>query len=115
MKLTKYPKYPSVKGSRNNILTLDENYLVNGTLIPKGTVSDGLTLKARTLRVIVSRYSPKFMPFFFLHDYLCELELYERADEEGEEILFEIEDSIRTRAMMSIIKLYHRLRYKKGK
>jgi len=51
------------------------------------------------------------MPFFFIHDYLCDKEEYVFANNLGQEILFDIEKSWRTKAMMWGIRMYHKLRY----
>ena len=111
MIVIRYPTYPSVSATSNNTFILDKPYLVKNIRIPKGYESDGLTLKIRLLRLIVSKYEPKFMPFFFLHDYLCNREKYELADRLGQEVLFELEASWRTKTMMKLIRLYHKIRY----
>ena len=107
----RYPEYPHVKATYNNMFILSQPYIIKGVLIPKGFKSDGLTLKARVLRLVVSKYSPKFMPFYFIHDYLCDKEEYKKADDLGQEVLFEIEKSWRTKAMISMVKWYHRFAY----
>ena len=106
-----YPVYPKVTSSKDNKLVLVESYKVNGVIIPAGYVSDGLTLKSKLFRLLVSKYAPKFMPFFFLHDYLCDREEYLLADSLSEEILFDIEKSVRTKLMMFAVKIYHRMKY----
>ena len=106
-----YPEYPLVQSTPNNTFILSRTYKVKGITIPKGFESDGLTLKIRLLRLIVSKYSPKFMPFFFVHDYLCNKEEYKLADDIGEKVLFEIEKSWKTKTMMFLIRKYHRIRY----
>jgi len=106
-----YPQYPISSGTSDDKRVLVKPYRVKNVVIPSGTRSDGLTLKAKIFRVIVSKYSPKFEPFFFIHDYLCDKEKYELADELGEFVLFDIEYSWRTRLMMKVIRLYHRLKY----
>ena len=109
--VVEYPKYPLVQSTKNNTFILSKAYNVKGITIPEGFESDGLTLKVRLLRLVVSKYSPKFMPFFFIHDYLCNKEKYKQADDTGEEVLFEIEKSFKTKAMMFLIRKYHKIRY----
>ena len=109
--MTRYPAYPKVIGTSNNKLVLVELYQVKNIKIPSGYESDGLSLKFRLFRLMISRYSPKFMPFFFIHDYLCSKKKYTLANDIGEEVLFDIEKSFRTRVMMFIIRKYHKLKY----
>ena len=109
--MTKYPQYPKVTATPNNKFVLVEPYQVKNIRIPSGYESDGLSLRLRVFRLIVSRYSPKFMPFFFIHDYLCSKKKYGLANAIGEEVLFDIEKSFRTRAMMFLIRKYHKLKY----
>ena len=104
-------KYPITTSAEDNIIRLVNDYLIKGTMIPAGTTSDGLTLKNRLLRLFVNKYEPKFSPFYFLHDFLCDLERYSEADRLGSEVMFEIEYSYRTRVMMWIIVKYHKIRY----
>jgi len=68
-------------------------------LIPVGYESDGLILKVKLFRLIVSKYVPKFMLFFFMHNYL------------GERVLFDIEKSFRTKTMIFLIRKYHKIKY----
>jgi hypothetical protein len=109
--MTKYPQYPKVIGTSDNKFVLVGPYQVKNIRIPSGYESDGLSLRFRPFRLIISRYSPKFMPFFFIHDYLCSIERFSLANEIGEEVLFKIERSFRTRAMMFLIKKYHRIKH----
>ena len=106
-----YPAYPVVQATSSNTFLLDKAYRIKGIEIPQGFESDGLTLKIRILRLIVSKYAPKLMPFFFIHDYLCTKEKYRLADDLGSKVLFEIEKSWRTKAMMKAIRIYHKIKY----
>ena len=106
-----YPAYPIVCATHKNTFVLDKVYKVKNITIPIGYESDGLSLKFKLFRLIVSKYSPKFMPFFFIHDYLCDKEQYKLADNIGQEVLYGIEKSVRTRLMIKAIRLYHRIKY----
>jgi len=104
-------KYPILEPQPQGTFRLYEPYKNKGIKVPNGFETDGLTLKVRLLRLLVDKYQPKFSPFFVVHDYLCSQDKYKEADEIGSQILFEIENSWRTRAMIKAIKLYHRLKY----
>jgi len=104
-------KYPILEPHSGGYYTVYEDYRTKGYKVPKGFKTDGLTLKIRALRWVVDKYQPKFAPFFVVHDYLCGMDRYREADRVGEEILFEIEYSNRTRLMMWLIKKYHKIEY----
>ena len=87
--------------------------MIMGVLIPRYTETDGLTLKVRLLRLFINKFEPKFQPFYILHDYLTNKEEYKRADDLSEKVLFQIEDSFRTRFGMKLIRIYHYIKYKK--
>lgn len=111
VEIVRYPAYPLVVATSNNTFVLDKPYQVKNIRIPANYESDGLSMKFKVFRLIVSRYSPKFMPFFFIHDYLCDEEKYQLADNLGEEVLFEIEKSWRTKVMIRAIRIYHKVKY----
>jgi len=113
-KVISYPAYPITQASINNKRKLVVAYKVKNIIIPKRYESDGLSLKFKLFRLIVSKYAPKFEPFFFLHDYLCDKEEYRLADNLGQEILFEIEKSLRTKLMIKAVKIYHKIKYKES-
>jgi len=102
--------YPKVIATPQNTFKLLEDYIIGGVVIPKGEETDGLTLKVRLLRLLINKYEPRFQPFYFLHDYLTNKERYEEADDLGEKILMQIEDSWRTRFGMWCIRKYHKFK-----
>jgi len=104
-------KYPTLEPHADDHYIVYADYNIEGYTIPKGFSTDGFTLKTRLLRLVVDKYQPKFAPFFVLHDYLCSIDKYKEADKAGSEVLFDIEYSFRTRAMMRLISLYHRIKY----
>ena len=105
-------QYPILEPTSNGTFKLYKDYEINGIFVPKGFETDGLTLKIRLLRLLVDKYQPKFSPFFVVHDLLTNRCEYYDADEIGSKILFETENSIRTKLMMFVIKLYHRIKYR---
>lgn len=103
--------YPKLIGTEDNTYKLSEDYTIKGVTIPKGYETDGLTLKNRFANLVVHKFAPKFSPFFVLHDRLCYLERYYEANKLGAEVLFEIEDSNRTRFGMWVIIKYLKFKY----
>ena len=104
-------KYPILEPQPNGTFRLYKPYEIYGIKVPDGFTTDGLTLKTRLLRLIVDKYQPKFAPFFVVHDWFCANDNYKVADEVGSKILFEIENSWRTRLMMRAVRLYHKIKY----
>jgi len=108
-------EFPIIRGHEDNYYELVEDYKINGFTIKKGMKTDGLTMKIRALNLFVHKFSPKFSPFFVLHDDLTNKGFYDLADKKGGEVLYELEDSFRTKSMMFFIRSYHKLKKLKGK
>jgi len=96
---TKDNKYKILKMLQYKDIAVPQGYKTNGANIP------------RVFWSIVPPFKPKYLPAVVIHDYLCDLEMYVKADKYFEEVLIDIEDSIITRAMIRAVKLYHRFRY----
>jgi len=103
-------KYPVVKATERNTFFLEENYQVKNIRVPKGYESNGANIP-RLFWSIIPPFKPKYQPAIFIHDYLCDLEKYSLADDLFEEVLFEIEESLRTKAMVKAVRLYHKIKY----
>ena len=88
------------------MLTADFNY--KDVTIPKGFTTDGLTYKIRLLGVIINKFDPRYITAAIVHDYLCELESYAKADQYFEELL---PTGWKSAMMVKGVKLYHRIRY----
>jgi len=78
-------------------------------VVPVGTPTDGLTLKIRFLHLFISKYDPRVIEAVIMHDYLCEKELYAKADKYFEEML---PDIWQKKPMVAMVKIYHKLKYK---
>ena len=96
--------------------TIDNNYKIikkikyKDIVIPKGFITNGANIP-RIFWSIVPPFKPKYLPAVIIHDYLCDLEQYVKADKYFEEILLNIESSITTRTMIKVVKIYHKIRY----
>ena len=78
--------------------------------VPKGYITNGANVP-RLFWSIIPPFKPKYLPAVIVHDYLCDLEQYIKADKYFEEILLNIESSITTRTMIKVVKIYHKIRY----
>ena len=105
-----YPKYPNVRATLNNTFILEENYQVRNVRVPKGYESNGANIP-RIFWSLIPPNKPKYQPAIMIHDYLCDKEKYELADNLFEEILLDIEISWRTKIMVKAVRLYHKIKY----
>lgn len=87
---------------------LVEEFRYKDIVVPKGFRTDGLTIKIRLLYMFIGKYDPRCIEAAVVHDYLCELEQYELADEVFEEMLPEIWQKP---YMVRAVKLYHKIKY----
>jgi len=100
----------TVSPTNNNKYTVCNNVVYKDIVIPKGYTTNGANVP-RIFWSIVPPFNPKYLPAVIIHDYLCDLEMYVKADKYFEEVLIYIEDSVITRSMVIAVKLYHRFRY----
>ena len=80
--------------------------------IPKGFVTDGASVP----RIFWSIFPPNrtdYLPCAIIHDYLCDLEVYKKADRCFLECLKHLRVSkFATYTMFIAVRLYHIIRYK---
>lgn len=110
MEKEKYPKYPNVRATFDNKFVLELPYQVKNVLIPKGYKSNGANIP-RIFWSLIPPNKPKYQPAIMIHDYLCDKEKYKLADDLFEEVLFDIEISWKTKAMVKAVRLYHKIKY----
>jgi len=103
-------KYPILKGTKDNLFINIEDYRYKSIVVPKGYRTNGSNIP-RILWSWIPPFKPKYLPAVLVHDYLCDLEEYKKADKYFEEILYNIEKTLKTKAMVHAVKIYHRIRY----
>ena len=99
----------------DDTIVLNKPFVYKDITVPEGFVSDGITMP-KYLRPLlsmfsVSRFKPSYLPAVVIHDYLCDLEMYEKADKYFEEILYSVEKTVVTKSMVLAVKEYHKFRY----
>jgi len=104
-------KYPKVQATAHNTYILLENYEIENVLVPAGYETNGADVP-RIFWWVVPPFKPKYLPAVLLHDYLCDKEQYELADELFEKTLFDIEKSAVAKTMVKSVKIYHKIKYK---
>lgn len=88
---------------------LTKDYEYKDVVVPRGFVTDGVTYKLRLVALVIDRFSPEYIEAVIVHDYLCELEMYEKADQYFEELL---PKGWKSKLMVLAVKIYHDIMYK---
>jgi len=87
-------------------------FTFRGIMIPKGFVTDGASVP----RVFWSLFPPNrtdYLPCAIVHDYLCDLREFRKADECFLECLKHLKVSkFTTYTMFIAVRLYHMIKYK---
>ena len=94
----------------DNRFIVHRDYRYKDVVVPKGYKTNGANIP-RMFWSIVPPFKPKYLPAIVVHDYLCDLEEYKKADDLFEELLFSIEKSLITRMMVWSVRSYHRIKY----
>lgn len=102
---------PKVIPTYDNRYVLAEDYSINGVTVPQAYRTNGANIP-RIFWIIVPPFKPKYLPAVVVHDYLCDLEQYKKADDIFANILFKIEKSWKTKTMVWVVRAYHKLKYK---
>ena len=102
---------PRVVPTSDNNYVLLSDYEVEGVVVPKAYRTNGANIP-RMFWILVPPFKPKYLPAVIVHDYLCDLEKYKKADDTFEKILFKIEKSWKTKMMVWTVRAYHKLKYK---
>jgi len=101
-------KISPLEGDRYILL---ESFKYKDITIPKGYKTNGANIP----RIFWSIWPPNrsnYMPAVIVHDYLCDMEEYKKADEYFLEILLYLNVSkITTFLFYNFVKYYHRLKY----
>ena len=102
--------YPTLKPTLDNKYIVVEDYVYKDIRVPNGYLTNGANIP-RSLWLFVPPFKPKYMNAVVVHDYLCDLEMYEKADKYFEEILSNVEKTVVTKFMILAVKQYHKFRY----
>jgi len=90
---------------------LISDFEFKGVVVPKGEETNGGDIP-KIFRGIILPFSPSLLMAYLLHDYLCRLEKYIKADR----MFYKILSSLKTkrwkkRALYRAVKLYHFIKY----
>lgn len=94
-----------VSPTTDNTYVLNEALTYKDVVVPNGYETNGADIP-RIAWVWIPPFKPKYLPAVIVHDYLCSMHDYQKADKYFEEILIAIEDSKETKTMVSAVKLY---------
>lgn len=81
-----------------------QEYTYKDVTVPKDFPTDGITGKFRIVYLFIAKYDPRVIEAVVVHDYLCELEEYDKADRYFKEML---PDIWQKKYMISAVKRYH--------
>ena len=97
---------------RDNKVKLLKEVKYKDITIPKSFRSDGASIPYIAKLFNIARYRMDYLPCAVIHDYLCDLEEYKKADEYFCECLKELRvDKFSRVLMVKAVKIYHKLRY----
>ena len=102
-------KVQPLKGDKYELLDM---FSYAGVVVPKGYRTNGANIP----RIFWGMYPPNrsdFLPAVIIHDYLCDKEEYEKADDLFERCLRELGVSrFDVAVLVGSVRLYHRVKYK---
>ena len=103
-------KHIVVTPTPDNKYVIHKQILYKDITVPIGYKTNGANVP-RLFWSIIPPFKPKYLPAVIVHDYLCDLEQYVKADKYFEEILLSIENSFITKNMVKAVSIYHKFRY----
>ncbi len=83
-------------------------YKYRDIFVPDRFKTDGISAKIRLLYLFVNKYDPRVIEAVVVHDYLCEMEEYAKADRYFKELLPNIWQK---KYMVGLVKMYHKYEY----
>jgi len=105
--------YKEIKISplKNDRYVLLEDFIYKDVVVPKGYITNGADIP-RLFWTIWPPNRSEYLPAVVIHDYLCDAELYPKADKYFEEILNILKvNRITVLFFTHFVKIYHRIRY----
>jgi len=98
---------------KNNKFKVVKPFYYKSIKIPKGFKSDGASVPFIAYLFNYTKYRPDYLPCAILHDYLCNLELYDKADKCFLNCLLDLKVGKFTSYLFYYaVKFYHFFKYK---
>jgi hypothetical protein len=105
--------YPCLQPTYNNRFILLEEYRYRGIKIPAGYETNGADIP-RIFWIFIPPFKPSILPAVLMHDYLIESAKNQKdiliANEYFEEILLQIDNSLKSKVMIGAVKLYWKIK-----
>jgi len=92
----------------DNKLSVYQEFKYKDITVPKEFKCNGMDLKIFIFKLFINKYQPNCLKAVVVHDYLCSIEEYEKADKYMEELLPNIWQK---RYIVKLVKSYHEVRY----
>lgn len=90
-----------------NKYELLKDYKHKDIVVPKGYKTDGVSYKFRLIGIFINRFDPRYIEAVVVHDYLTDLDDWEKANKYFEEL---IPNTFIGHLMVDAVKLYKRLK-----
>ena len=107
--------YPALTPTPSNRFILLEEYKYRGIRIPAGYETNGADIP-RIFWIFIPPFKPKILPAVLMHDYLIENAQNKKdiliANEYFEEILLQIDNSLKSKVMIGAVRLYWKIKIK---
>ena len=84
------------------------SYTYRDVTVPQHYQTNGMDYKLRILGLILHKYDPRCLEAVVIHDYLCDMEDYDKADKYFGELL---PDIWQKKFMIKAVKRYHKIKY----
>lgn len=102
---------PILKPFDKSQFELAEDYTYGDIVVPKGYKTNGANIP-RLFWSIYPPNSPEYLSAAVIHDWLCDLEEYNRADDTLLEMMLELNCSkFKANVFYYCCKIYHRIKY----
>lgn len=72
---------------KGNKFALYGTYTYKDVVVPHGFKTDGISYKFRLLGIFLNKFDPRFIEAVVIHDYLTDLNQWEKANRYFEELL----------------------------
>ena len=100
-----------VQPMRNQRYKVLENIIYKDIIVPAGYRTNGGNVP-RLLWSILPPNDSEMLPLYLVHDYLCDLELYNKADKYLFQLGLELNVSKwKLKYVYNAVKLYHKIKY----
>jgi len=109
--MLKYSKF-IIQPLKDNKVKLKRSIRYKDIIIPKGFRSNGASIPFIAKLFGIDKFRMDYLPCVIIHDYLCSLQQYKKADEYFKKSMLELHiDKFSMWIMYYSVRIYHILKY----